>query len=1717
MVIQIWVSVVYGPDQRARVTAEGAGMTSAWLATSRIAPDPPVAVARRVFTVVLVVSLVLVGVTPFDDVVAAVLAQTGTPVELLPGDTGRLSVDSTGNEANDSTESPSVSGDGRFVAFHSFASNLVSADTNGVTDVFVHDRVTGQTERVSVDSSGNQGNSFSERPSISADGRFVAFDSASTNLVAGDTNSRRDVFVHDRLTGQTERISVSSSGNQGDNSSGDASISADGQLVAFESESSNLVAFDTNGWNDVFVHDRATGETERVSVDSSGNQADSVSELSFPDGRSISGDGRFVAFWSFASNLVAGDTNGRTDVFVHDRVTGLTERVSVDSAGVQANGFGSTGASISADGQLVAFHSSASNLVVDDTNGRIDVFVHDRATGETERVSVDSMGNEASELSTWPSLSADGRFVAFRSFASDLVAGDTNGQNDIFVHDRETRVTGGVSMGPVGKPGNLNSGTPSVSGDGRFVAFDSRASNLVVGDDNSTDDVFVHHVGPTPTGFWVRPVGDRLGIPQPSAGSAEDPVETSIGNFTNSWADLEGPGLLPMVLERTYNSRETEHGLLGLGFTTLLDVQLEDAGGIVEVLMADGRRVRFDPSGPAPEQLRAELTGGGSEPHSLVFDDGWTWDFDTAGRLVEVTSWTGESLTIVRDSAGAPTTASTSTGYSLTFDHNPEPGVVLRATTSWGDVIDYLGASSHGLLDGVVWADGREETYSYSLNGLLAQIIDGDGVATVTNKYDIWGRVGRQQESSGSDVSFAYDATLLTTTVTDRDTGQSTIYVHDDEGHLTSVQDVLGAAATRAYDADGYLTSAQDRRGFSLTQVRDTNGNLLSSTHETSGGGTATWSATYDAENRPTSVSDELLGTTTMTYAGDSRIPATVTDQNNQTTTIVSADGLVTAVTDPDGVTTTYAYDAARNLTSVTDGAGNTTSYAYDAAGRRTSITDPQQVTRHFEYDQAGRVTFESLPSLPTTGTSYTYDARGLLTSITDPEGNVTSHTYDAAGQLIKTIDANLGETVRSYTAYGDVATETSPGGGVTSYTYDGLGRLTSVEDPTGATTSYGYDANGNQVSTTNHLGDEASRTVDAQGRVTATTDELARTTSSEYDEAGRLTATVTPEGIRTEHSYDSAGNLLETTVAGVVVEARTYTAAGRLATISDAEGGVTSHSYDAAGRLATVTGPEGGVTTRTYDARGFLDTVTSPEGHVTDYDHDANGWLVAQTLPASGRTEFGYDLLGRRTTVTDALGHVTSFDYDPLGNLATVTDENDNTTTYTYDPDRNRTSRTDALGNVEIWIYDLAGRTTAQVDALGRQTDYAYDPLGRLDTVTDPSGRRETRSYDAAGQLVGRSYDWEPADVLFIVGDATSPATTDQAANDLLEAAGAAVTLIDDEDVTEESGVGRDLIAMSSTVVPSNLATDFADANIPIVTWQFHQFHDYGLVASPGDAGAVWQASDLQLTDPDHPLAANRRGQQRVLDLGSEIAWGNPAGDVEAVGMLADGSGLPALLAAEQGALLADGEPAPARRDLQRPSAAQPVRQAAVRSSDPVAARAAQPARLGPDLRQGHPAGRRGRGQPCQRGSHDPGPSRRPGPQRRGDRRQQPHRHRRCGQRPAAGVDERRTQPVDRGPSRPVHSHRRLGRGTVRRPGPGGRRQLRAGQQPDRPRDHRPRGLPRNRRVQSSHGLQRTSRAGSRNAGGRGALHRPQRQHDLDPAASAPVWTAAAVGSRRG
>ena len=432
-------------------------------------------------------------------IVAALAAFASAPA--AAADTELVSVntfngDAAGHSALRGTST--VSADGRYVVFQSIKYSLVPGDTNRLADIFVRDRTLGITQRVSVASDGTQSNRTSDAPAISADGRYVVFQSVATNLVPGpgDPNRQDHIYLHDRLTGRTELVSAAFDGGFPDGGSYTPVVSADGRYVAYMSTATNLIAGYEGVQRSVYVRDRQAGRTELINA----GWAYSVA---------INADGRYVAFDTDDIHTTS------PNVYVRDRTTGSLELISVTPAGA-AGIYGGGGPSLSADGRYVAFGSWSFNLVPDDSNGRGDVFVRDRLLRTTTRVSVDDAGRQLALGGYGAAISGDGRFVAFGSDDPFAVAGDVNGATDVFVRDIQLQRTLLATVSSTG--GQLSSDGPltfAINTDGRFVAFDSYAAGFVPNDLNLSQDVFVHDfgsgTGPAGPTFTLKPLALDFG------------------------------------------------------------------------------------------------------------------------------------------------------------------------------------------------------------------------------------------------------------------------------------------------------------------------------------------------------------------------------------------------------------------------------------------------------------------------------------------------------------------------------------------------------------------------------------------------------------------------------------------------------------------------------------------------------------------------------------------------------------------------------------------------------------------------------------------------------------------------------------------------------------------------------------------------------------------------------------------------------------------------------------------------------------------------------------------------------------------------------------------------------------------------------------------------------------------------------------------------------
>lgn len=615
--------------------------------------------------------------------------------DLAVGMTRRVSVSSNGSEANSLSYDPALSADGTRVAFISAADNLISGDTNGNYDVFVCDLATGTVFLGSKDRNGNAGNGVSNHPSLNANGTKVAFDSSASNLIQGDTNNHRDVFVRDLTANITIRASVENDGTQspvdsenatisqdgtkvafkfkgivvrdltkqtttlasvagdvsapvpsnGDSYSNPFSFSADGQKVAFESVATNLVRGDTNDGSDIFVRDLSAGVMTLVSVDNSGVQittpsyapsinADGTKVAFFSDGKvfvrdlaagtttlvsvdnsgmegngdssypSINADGTKVAFESLASNLVAGDTNNVSDVFVRNLAAGMTRRVSINNSGLQGNG-ASSDPSLNGDGTKVAFKSLANNLFSGgDFNTHSDIFVHDLTTARTTCVSVNNIGVQGNYESANPSLSADGTKIAFESDANNFVSGDSS-LRDVFLYDLTSRTVTRVSENSNGEPGDFQSTGPSISADGKRVAFSSRANNLATNDIDGIRDVFVRILA---TGVTLCVNFTDTGAP--SRGFSDSPS-----------LNADGTGVAYYSIGRlTENSGSWINVYVS---DVPLSVQISDAtvtesnGGTVQAVFT----IKLSETSSKPVTVIAQSASNGGSPEATVGSD----------------------------------------------------------------------------------------------------------------------------------------------------------------------------------------------------------------------------------------------------------------------------------------------------------------------------------------------------------------------------------------------------------------------------------------------------------------------------------------------------------------------------------------------------------------------------------------------------------------------------------------------------------------------------------------------------------------------------------------------------------------------------------------------------------------------------------------------------------------------------------------------------------------------------------------------------------------------------------------------------------------------------------------------------------------------------------------------------------------------------------------
>jgi RHS repeat-associated protein len=1335
----------------------------------------------RPLVVALAITMALEGLWVVPQPAAARVAPPEPPADAplashaaIPDTTLRVSESTAGGQGNGTSGTVDVSADGRFVAFEAAASTLVDNDTNAVIDIFVRDLLSGETTRVSVSGGGAQANGASGDAAISADGRYVAFSSLATNLVTGDTNGDRDVFVHDRAMGATERVSVSSAETQADDASVDPAISADGRWLAFASDATNLVSGDANDDDDIFLRDRSAGTTTRASVSSAGAEANEASELP-----AISDDGGILIYQSDASNLVSGDTNAEKDIFVRDLAAGATSRVSKAAGGSQANDL-SEDASISGDGTVAAFESDATNLVSGDTNAKKDVFVVTLASGAVERASVDSTEDQANHSSREAALSSDGRYVAFQSAASDLVAGDANGDRDVFVRDRTDGTTKLISVAAGGTgPGSDHSINPSLSADGRTVAFESDASDLVSGDTNAVRD-----------GFVRRPVdaadASNLGRqPQHSlegwdlgAGDALD-VNVATGNLAVSHPVVSLPirgSSLAVAL--TYNSRDTANVGLGRGWRLDLQRRLTvNDDGTVTFVDADGARHTFfapQTSGTVttytrPDRLYATLvkdTSLGTE-FTLTYRDLRQDKFDLAGSealLVRAEDRFDNGVDIAYSSGTANiSTVTDPNSRQLAFTWDTAPAIDrLSSFSDWAYI-------SSGVVQTAATGSLRSYRFFYDAGGQLAGWSDplntagtcptgGSHLTCLSYSAGLLTAIGKTQT-----VTTFSSGTLGTTT-----RAISTAIAHA-VGRVSTVTDAeqvyqVGPATTFTLDTPTQVTVARPTTTtrYELLAAHDAFARVASSFRVYDGTTeierATTWDTTYPIE--PASITDNAdavldapARAVSFTYVASSLgllaklvEPLTATTNrwtepsynanNDVTQTIVSQDGSGSLRT-----ITRFCYDTGCNLT----GAGLSLLKQIDNYVSGGATDDDTNVATEFVSDTYGQRTRVIRHNRDAAGATlddredrFNFDANGNLTSeivnyangtVTSPGDDITPNAttlartdltttpaYDTAGNRVSSADPRRAILA----ATGSPAVDDY----VTRWEYDALNQQVSEETPTTP-----------GLASTQRT---ATSTYDELGGPRTATDFGALVTATEFDSVGRALRTF---------EDPTSGSASVTSIMTHDPDGKTVTAKDRRQA-ADSGLGLTTYAYDAIGRQTSVITADG-TSSEAQDDNAFdgLDRRTSLE--------------IGVGAASSLLTVYAYDLGGRVVETDDAFACATgSFDYRGLPIVTTfglaggtcVDAAETRELTHTHDG-LGRLARSEVTDGADLGdrtvddVFDAVGNrrsAAARVDSVTSTTTFGVDLLDQVTSEARADSSTAKATFDPADNPTDRCY-WKP------------------------------------------------------------------------------------------------------------------------------------------------------------------------------------------------------------------------------------------------------------------------------------------------------------------------------------------------------------------------------------
>jgi len=815
------------------------------------------------------------------------------------------------------------------------------------------------------------------------------------------------------------------------------------------------------------------------------------------------------------------------------------------------------------------------------------------------------------------------------------------------------------------------------------------------------------------------------GMP-PTTGYANDPVNTSSGNFVEIEEDLPFEGLTAgLRFARVYNSRSDTPGAFGPGWSSWADVRLHPRPDGAEYTGPDGQRVLFPRMGDGYGRVLgvAGLVEPGASGLVLNWFGGERWEFGEGGMPTRVTRGPGTDISFTH-ADGRLAELRHAGGKTVRVHWEGDRIEALESTGGRGATYRYNDAGELELAAGA----GGERHYEVGEAGRVLSVTDADGVVEVANAYDEQGRVLRQLSPFGRNTVFGYLPGHVTVT-SDESDGPVNTFIHDTAGRLLSLVAGDDTRVAFQYDSWGNPVAVTDRKGAVTVQEWDERANLTRRVLPTG----AAFSFTYDDADRVVEVAASTGASFRHVYDGDERSPSELIDAEGGITRLTVEGGLVHAIEDPDGVTLRFGFDADGNLISATDADGNVARLERNAAGVVVAGISPLGRRTTFVPDADGRPLERHEPGGAVW--RYEYSAAGRVTAITDPTGAREEIHYGEHGEAVASIDPLGHATTHAYDILGNRTEAVGPGETTWRFAYDELCRLTRTTDPTGSAWLREYDANGNLTATVDPLGTRYQASFDDANRVTALHDGLT-SASFAFDALGRCLEQRRPDGTLARAGYDRMGR--RTSIADPAGGTSTieYTAGGRPRRITEPSGRSTEFEYDRCGRSVARVDGAGHRWEYVYDADGALVETTAPTGEKERLRYDDAGRLVERRAPGRGVLRYAYDECGRVTEITDRQSGTRRFAYDAAGQLVAATDGNGATTHYRYDERGRLTEIRDPLGGKVTRAYDAAGRLVREADQLGRATKWSYDAAGRVVARIDGQGRRCTWSYDASGRV---------------------------------------------------------------------------------------------------------------------------------------------------------------------------------------------------------------------------------------------------------------------------------------------------------------------------------------------------------------------------------------------